>query len=232
MTVRWYRSTQEHLARVQGELVTNGYNVDTIGRLIPFRGLISSYWNRIIENFNESLNGFYWCQIEVNNTCLQPSPYGHIIFNSSSEGNCSSDNSIIHSPVQPLCATAINDSSPQCSHEPHRNATITIQSTITIQPTIVRKQVTLTTHTMVMQVTPTRDYFTSSSLILYPRITSSFSTSPQKQSSSLVYGIIGFLVFITSMLAAALTLMVTVCVSQRRMKSNGEERKTHIIIST
>ena len=107
--------------------------------------------------------------------------------------------------MQPLCATAINDSSPQCSH-----ATITIQSTIT------------------RQVTPTRDYFASSSLILYPRITSSCSTSPQKPSSSLVYGIIGFLVFITSMLVAALTLMVTVCVSQRRtirMKSNGEERK-------
>ena len=101
MTVRWYRSTQEHLARVQGELVTNGYKRNT---KFPFKGLILSHHIRIIENFNESLNGFYWCQIEVNNTCLQPSPYGRIIFNSSSERNCSIDNFVIHRPVQPLCA--------------------------------------------------------------------------------------------------------------------------------
>ena len=40
VTVRWYRSTQEHLARVQGELVTNGHNcIDNTRNLIPFRGL-------------------------------------------------------------------------------------------------------------------------------------------------------------------------------------------------
>ena len=105
VTVRWYRSTQEHLARVQGELVTNGYNEDNdIGGLLSFRGLFFSFHNRIIENFNESLNGFYWCQIEVNNTCLQPSPYGHVIFNSSSKRNCSSVNTVTHSLAQPLCA--------------------------------------------------------------------------------------------------------------------------------
>ena len=65
VTVRWYRSTQEHLARVQGELVANGYNEDSISlrNIHTFRGLISSHHSRIIENFNESLNGFYWCQI-------------------------------------------------------------------------------------------------------------------------------------------------------------------------
>ena len=56
MTVRWYRSTQEHLVRVQGELVTSGYNDDILGRLSYFRGFISSHHNRIIENYNESLN--------------------------------------------------------------------------------------------------------------------------------------------------------------------------------
>ena len=105
MTVRWYRSTQEHLARVQGELVTSGRNQDYIRNTqLPFKGLILSHHLRTIENFNKNLNGFYWCQIEVNNTCLQPSPYGRIIFDSSSQRNCSSDNTVIHRPVQPLCA--------------------------------------------------------------------------------------------------------------------------------
>ena len=105
VTVRWYRSTQEHLARVQGELVTNGRNQDYIRNTqLPFKGLILSHHLRTIENFNENLNGFYWCLIEVNNTCLQPSPYGRIIFDSSSQRNCSSDNIVIHRPVQPLCA--------------------------------------------------------------------------------------------------------------------------------
>ena len=107
VTVRWYRSTQEHLARVQGELVTSGYNDNIIRNLLPFSSLISSHHNRIIENFNESLNGFYWCQIEVNNTCLQPSPYGRIIFNSSSENNCSSSNTVMRIHVPPLCANKI-----------------------------------------------------------------------------------------------------------------------------
>ena len=107
MTVRWYRSTQEHLARVQGELVTSGYNDNITRNLLPFSSLISSHHNRIIENLNESLNGFYWCQIEVNNTCLQPSPYGRIIFNSSSENNCSSNNTVMHIHVPPLCANKI-----------------------------------------------------------------------------------------------------------------------------
>ena len=105
VTVRWYRSTQEHLARVQGELVTNGRNQDYIRNTqLPFKGLILSHHLRTIENFNENLNGLYWCLIEVNNTCLQPSPYGRIIFDSSSQRNCSSDNIVIHRPVQPLCA--------------------------------------------------------------------------------------------------------------------------------
>ena len=104
VTVRWYRSTQEHLARVQGD----GYDEDyDIGGLLSFRGLFFSFHNRMIENFNESLNGFYWCRIEVNNTCLQPSPYGCIIFNSSSENNCSSDNTL-HSLVPHLCANNSN----------------------------------------------------------------------------------------------------------------------------
>ena len=105
VTVRWYRSTQEHLTRVQGELVTNGRNQNYYTRNMQFlfEGLILSHHIRTIENFNENLNGFYWCQIEANNTCLQPSPYGRIIFDSSSERNCSSDNIVIR-PVQPLCA--------------------------------------------------------------------------------------------------------------------------------
>ena len=107
VTVRWYRSTQEHLTRVQGEFITNGYNDNITRNLLPFSSLISSHHNRIIENFNESLNGFYWCQIEVNNTCLQPSPYGRIIFNSSSENNCSSDNTVMRTHVPPLCANKV-----------------------------------------------------------------------------------------------------------------------------
>ena len=105
MTVRWYRSTQEHLARVQGELFTSGQNsVDNTMNLIPFRGLDLSHHIRIIENFNKSLNGFYWCQIEVNDTCLQPSPYGRIIFNSSSENDCKNINTPQHHEVRPACA--------------------------------------------------------------------------------------------------------------------------------
>ena len=128
MTVRWYRSTQEHLARVQGELVTNGYKRNT---KFPFKGLILSHHIRTIENFNESLNGFYWCQIEVNNTCLQPSPYGRIIFNSSSQRNCSIDNIVIHRPVQPLCA----NNSRTCPVNTTGNTTITSTLSTSISAT-------------------------------------------------------------------------------------------------
>ena len=108
VTVRWYRSTQEHLTRVQGKLVTNGH--DSIDN--TRRDLDISHHIRFIENFNESLNGLYWCQIEVNNTCLQPSPYGRIIFNSSSENDCKNINTPQHHEVRPACA--MNNSNMSC----------------------------------------------------------------------------------------------------------------------
>ena len=64
----------------------------------------------------------------VNNTCLQPSPYGHIIFNSSSERNCSSNNIVRHSLVPPLCTNTRS-----CSNRPSVSSPLPTKTIMTRQ---------------------------------------------------------------------------------------------------
>lgn len=63
----------------------------------PYSGLklakVSSNLN--IGAFNCSFNGYYWCQLEVNNTCFQPSPSGYVEFSSTYQNNCSSGDIIV-----------------------------------------------------------------------------------------------------------------------------------------
>ena len=87
--MRWYRSNSVGL----------GDNLFEVNNYLPPSGHVEEYivlsataW---IENFTSIDNGYYWCQIEVNNTCLLPSPPALITFTSRSDVTCSSVNALM-----------------------------------------------------------------------------------------------------------------------------------------
>ena len=206
VTVRWYRSTQEHLARVQGELVTSGCNFKNS---LPFGC-------HHMENFTASLNGFYWCQIEVNNICLQPSPYGRIIFNSSSEKNCSSINSAIHCPVQPQCA---NNSNRTCQVNVIGNTITT--STRSLEPS---------TSISAMSVTPVS--MTGNTIIPSMESTSMSATPTLCSDGSMVPCNLGIVIgapvgaVVVCILLVVLLVVVILCLIKRKRKK--EKKVDHV----
>ena len=60
------------------------------GSKVPdtINGLYIEYFRLRIIDFAVDDNGYYWCQIVVNDTCLQPSAYGHISVTTSLPRNC------------------------------------------------------------------------------------------------------------------------------------------------
>ena len=99
--VRWYRSDVEELARAtRRELISvKKFDSNQSRSLIigsSFDGLFRSGANLELDDFNSTNNGYYWCQIEVNSTCLQPSPAGHILFHSTAAANNCSNSRVGH----------------------------------------------------------------------------------------------------------------------------------------
>ena len=77
--VRWYRS----LDLVTSEDVSGDYEVLLHYSSIPISfghltGLFRNVYALVIRNVSYSDNGYYWCQIIANETCLSPSPYVNI----------------------------------------------------------------------------------------------------------------------------------------------------------
>ena len=77
--VRWYRS----LDLVTSEEVTDEHDARVSFASLPamsgyLTGLFRDSYALIIRNISSSDNGYYWCQIIANETCLSPSPYVNI----------------------------------------------------------------------------------------------------------------------------------------------------------
>ena len=97
MTVNWYRTDRRELAGIQGvwiENVTEKYVLtltqasDNGSENCTTDAINFSYFSLQIINFTASDSGYYWCQIVLNKTCLQPSPYGHIAINTIQSNSC------------------------------------------------------------------------------------------------------------------------------------------------
>ena len=168
-----------------------------------FKGLISSNHSRIIKNFNESLNGFYWCQIEVNNTCLQPSPYGRVIFNSSSENSC---NITLHRDMIAVCAVSNLSMSCQSTVTGSGTITTTLPSTESRLPTTT---MTLIPTSLLSMEPPT--------LMALP--TSTMPFSDRRSSSMVPYNlciVIGAPV--GAVVVLVILLVVIICLIRRKRK--------------
>ena len=116
--VKWYRSKSERSAGIEGERlnhthITGPVTVNNIGTIIQYDLEISR---------STSDQGYYWCQMIVNNDPLPPSPFGFI--NSShcilSEVTCDFRN-------QPLCAQNI---SRFMAHKEHGGVNCLIEAVI------------------------------------------------------------------------------------------------------
>lgn len=137
--VKWYRSTNELTAGIEGERLTQHTNHFTLstGTTSQSNGKNTTVYNLEIRNFNESSDtGYYWCQIVVNNTVtsLSPSPYGYIY-----SSDCIFQDVTCDMRAQPLCAqnltsikmarTLNNESS--CNLEDSKNKLISTTISLT-----------------------------------------------------------------------------------------------------
>ena len=100
LSVKWYRSTTEEIARERGELITevSGKYTFSMSRATSavndsqslVDGLFLDVFILTIDNFNSTVDdGYYWCQMVINDSCLEPSDIGHIALNPSVMNSCS-----------------------------------------------------------------------------------------------------------------------------------------------
>ena len=101
----WYRSELEQNVGIEGQLIETVTFDPSRPRLPfdedPFRGLVNLRSNAEVMT-SEASGYYYWCQIAVNNTCLQPSPPGLINLTSAARENCTSS-LYQYSITGPLC---------------------------------------------------------------------------------------------------------------------------------
>ena len=100
LRVQWYRSESGQLTGTDAELI-DSISAAAAGQVFdqgPVAGLVRLQSNTIVlYNLTSEDSGYYWCQIVVNDTCLQPSPPGLIEFTTTaSNNNCNSAPNIRH----------------------------------------------------------------------------------------------------------------------------------------
>lgn len=205
--LKWHRRKLDNITtRFKEELE---YDSDPASESDSLGGLTLIICSQDIENFTLSENESYWCQKEASH----PSLCRYVVFNSTVELhsiNCTGADMALAGGGD-LCAVSIS-ASDTADNENQSCANLMIQLNF---PRIF---------------TPEAPPLTPASTFLVPMPTGSpHATPPQQEASELGYGIIGFVVFICSMLSAVLTLLVVVFLSRRstrKRKSNGKGKSS------
>ena len=117
LSVKWYRSTTEEIARERGEMISEmsgKYTFSTSRASLAVNdsqslvdGLFLNVFVLTVDNFNSTVDdGYYWCQMVINDSCLEPSDFGHIALNPSVIKNCNFNSfDFIKFKMPQVCAT-------------------------------------------------------------------------------------------------------------------------------
>ena len=120
--VRWHRSldlvTSEEVTAAADKYVISLHSSELVSTG-DFTGLYKDLYVLSIINISSSDNGYYWCQIISDQTCLSPSPYVNISVVTATKDKCS----FTYQPSSPVCAVMTNVT---CDHQ---------SSEVTISPT-------------------------------------------------------------------------------------------------
>ena len=99
--VKWYRSTNEQTAGIEGERLNYTF-VSYISDSSDNNNITVKHYFLQVTNFNISDIGHYWCQMVINNVSLPPSLYGYIY-----SPDCALIDITCDMRSQPLCALNI-----------------------------------------------------------------------------------------------------------------------------
>ena len=146
LTVRWFRndnmaraaSSNEEIKHIQREYMLSQDNASnpslTIGNNINcFAGpLYRDTYILVIHNFTSDKNGYYWCQIYVNNSISQPSQYAW--FYAADSSSCTQQS---HFKVtnEPQCAYVHSDTNQVSVQMPQETSTVIVTLTSVTQET-------------------------------------------------------------------------------------------------
>ena len=136
-SVLWFKQTIKGSIRTNGVSQTDSlrhsdkYYIITSGSQAVANGHCNIGTTLIIYRFNHSDNGYYWCQIVSNNSCLlRPSPRGYVaVSDTMNERLCTFERQL----PRPICAedaTSLSSEEMECISE----STINIMPTATIGP--------------------------------------------------------------------------------------------------
>lgn len=120
-SVLWFKQTIKGSIRTNGVSQTDSlrhsdkYYIITSGSQAVANGHCNIGTTLIIYRFNHSDNGYYWCQIVSNNSCLlRPSPHAYVaVGETMNEHSCTFE----HQLPRPICAenaTLLKDSEMGC----------------------------------------------------------------------------------------------------------------------
>ena len=110
VTVNWYRSTAVGQVQIRNDRVLHLIDeaIATQTRELNISGVQTLFLNVYIlsvHNFTSSDNGLYWCELQVNDTTLLPSPTAYVTVNGASGDPCLVDQFYINLDVSEIiCA--------------------------------------------------------------------------------------------------------------------------------
>ena len=93
VTVNWYRSTAVGQVQIRNDRVLHLIDeaIATQTRELNISGVQTFFLNVYylsVRNFTSSDNGLYWCEVQVNDTTLLPSPAAYVTVNGASGDQC------------------------------------------------------------------------------------------------------------------------------------------------
>ena len=224
LTVRWFRSMDVTRATLSMEVIATNipgeydlarfYSSLAVNTNCTHGSLYKDFFALIIHNFTTDSDGYYWCQIVINDSYLQPSQYAW--FYAADRSSC----------TQELHLITASGSEIQCAENYSSTNTNTCPVTSTGTSTIVIAPSTATTYYSTFtsaasasrMIAPSISVTNTSTTTLVPTVT----TVVLRMSESVIY-VAGFFSVLILLLAALVVIVILLLhVHKTRRKKKGE----------
>ena len=233
--VKWYRSTNEQTAGIEGENLNSTYYVNILDLSSEINDTVTiRHYFLQITNFNINDIGYYWCQMVINNVSLPPSPYGYIY-----SPDCRLIDVTCDVRSQPLCALNITSRLTAHTQSDETNCILENPDDISISKTSVATMSAFhnTFSLGVMSATDVNVITTNIDLSITPinnNVSVSITTEHKDNSAVCDFSQDSYLCGVGAILAArtatGILLLLLVCLPVFIVKSRNKQRKstTHV----
>lgn len=209
-SVLWFKNTNMHITNgyeqiSQSDGPSGKYKVLTSGPRAAANDHCNFGTTLIINRFNHSDNGYYWCQIVSNNSCpLRPSPHGYVaVGETMNEPSCTFERQL----PRPICAEDATFQMTEgmgCISE-----SISLNSTIKLMPTVINPY-------------SIHIYNINSTTLMATSMVNSHDTSFDREENMVwVYGLVTVCLLVIIVLVLSLVIVSVKCRTQQKQSKHN-----------